>query len=282
MTVEVRLARTDEQSRVASFLTSRMAAPRARSFDTLLSYSWLTEKPNLGVVVDDDGRLGGFLGALYSKQIFEGRERDVVNLSSWFVDPAYRKRSLRMLGLLTADKQRIVTNFSPNVSVVPIMEASGFRRIDDGLYLLPPVSGWTRGAFGAHARAITPDDAALTPYQQRIAADHARYDCGLFLLELGSRASLVITIRRGRTPVYFADVIYASDPSVLALGYAALHRPTFLRHRTLLLGIAQRHFQRARRPAGHAFPRPTYVRGDIEPTTMQRLYSELVPLYAAR
>jgi hypothetical protein len=152
-----------------------------------------------------------------------------------------------------------------------------------------PLSGlgalrWVVGSRRARV-VIEPSvlDAELAPAERRIAADHRRYRCGLFLLRSGERRCFAVTVRRGRGRRVFADVLYASDPALLMDCLPWVHATAFRFHRTVLVGVDRRWITAPPRLAfTYSNLRPIYMRSPhLSLDSIDPLYSEIVPMYGA-
>ena len=60
----------------------------------ITTYGWLAQKPDFGRVVDDGGKVVGFVGSVYADREIAGRRERVVSMSSWYLDKAYRGQGL--------------------------------------------------------------------------------------------------------------------------------------------------------------------------------------------
>ena len=65
--VLLRPALADDAAAIATFLHESMGGRLGLAdWRRLFSYSWLAEKPDLGCIVEDEGRIVGFLGVVYA------------------------------------------------------------------------------------------------------------------------------------------------------------------------------------------------------------------------
>jgi len=84
----VRHAREAEIGEICDFLTTHMDPSLNKDrFRNLFTYPWMADKPNLGFVLEVDGRIAGFLGTIYGDREVNGRMERFCNLSSWCVLP---------------------------------------------------------------------------------------------------------------------------------------------------------------------------------------------------
>jgi hypothetical protein len=281
----IREARPTDLPAIASYLAQRLGgAGGEQRFRRFFEYDWLADKPNLGFLIDDGCRVGGFIGAIYSRR----RVRDVpqlfCNLTSWHVEERFRNLSLALVGRLLAPRDCTFTACSPSPRVIDVLKFFRFQVLDPEKVVFAPISGFGGLLRRPRARVFRGEDVvgSLTEPERRVFEDHRAYRCGHFIVERGSDRCYFVTVRRGHGPRAFADVLYASNPELFAESIASTHVPIALTHRTALTGIDRRLLRR--RPAG-AFSyrglRPLMFRSDtVGAHEIDALYSELVPMYA--
>jgi hypothetical protein len=294
--LRVRLATLDDLDAVAAFLARSLGGeggpPRYRR---LFEYTWLADKPNIGALVESDGRIGGFLGALYSRRVIGGRPREICNLTSWAVDEPYRRASLAMLKCLLDQRGHTFTTFSASPPVAEILGVLKFETVRSHKLLFTAAAA-ARRPRGEPIQVLDGAERVaphLGPDHRQILDDHRPYRCGHVLVERGNRRCYAVTIRRGRGARMFADVLYASDPQLFVDAIGAVQRALFRVHRTVLTGIDLRWVDhppalavcytglrpvmfRGESPAGQSGPGtlPSLHARDI-----CALHSELVPMY---
>lgn len=280
----IREARERDLTAIAAYLAPRLGGRGgARRYRRFLEYPWLTEKPNLGYVIDDDGQVGGFIGAIYARRVVGGREHLFCNLTSWHVEERFRNLSLALAGRLLAQPGCTFTTCSPSERVVEVLKFFKFQVLDPEKMVFAPFSGLADSLRRPRARVSWGRDLPdrLTGPERRIFDDHRSYRCGHFLVERGAARCYFVTVRRGRGARAFADVLYASDPNLLAESIAFTHVPIALTHGTVFTGIDRRLLRR--RPADafvYRSLRPLMFRSDsVTAQDIDALYSELVPMY---
>jgi hypothetical protein len=124
-----------------------------------------TGVPRYGYLIESQGVPVGCLLLIYSTKIVNGEAAIFCNLSSWYVDPAFRNYAAVFAAMV--QKRRDVTyfNVTPATSTWPILEAQGYLAYCRGLYfsvpaLSPSRRGMTIEAVALHTRSISglPDD----------------------------------------------------------------------------------------------------------------------------
>lgn len=280
----IREAQAADVQAVASYLAPRMGGSGGpERYRRFLQCDWISDKPNIGVLIEDGRQIGGFLGAIYARRRVGAADHLFCNINSWHVEERFRRLSLQMMARLLARQDCTFTCFSPSVRVVELLKFFQFRQLDSGKVVFSPLVGladlwrrpWPRVFWGAALEARLTDD------EQRIRRDHRSYRCGHFLIERGARRSYFVTVRRGRGIRAFADVLHASDTGLLADSIAHVQAPIGLTHRTFLVGVDRRLLRSS--PAGtfvYRGLRPLMFRSKgVGPEAIDTLYSELVPMY---
>ena len=279
----IREARAADLPAVDAYLTDRIGQGH-RHFRRYFEYGWLADKPNLGFLVEERGRIGGFLGAIYARRPVHGREELFCNLTSWHVDDHLRSLSLEMMARCLARPGCTFTTFSPSEKVVAVLRYFKFQLVDAEKVLFAPISGLSGLLRPPRPRLTWGRDLAarLTDAERRIFDDHRGYRCGHFLVERGAERCYLVTVRRGHGARAFADVLHASNPELLADAIAWTHAPVARTHGTFVTGVDRRLLRR--RPATglrYRGLRPLMFRSELPlgAHELDTLYSELVPMY---
>lgn len=281
MTSVIRPATVADIGPIAQFLsTSLGGAGGPARYRRYFSYSWLAAKPDLGMMIDDAGNVRGFVGAIYSDRRIGATTQRFCNITSAAVEPSYRKHTLALFGALLAPKQTTFTCFSPNEPTQKILDFFKFRRCSGDKVIFGPLSGLGSLRHVRSRRVITDPvelDRELTLDQREIAHHHRAHHCGQLLIVDGDRRCFVVTARRGRDVRVFANVLHASDPSMLVDSLPWIHGALLRAHGTLLTGVDQRWIHRVPWPS---YPyrqiRPIYLRSSaLAFDQLDALYTEL-------
>ena len=190
----------------------------------LFHYSWLDKIPDFGRVAIANGRIVGYLGAVYADRIIEGERVRIVNPNSWYMEKPARREvkglapglGLEMLYDLTRNPdQHYHTNTSSRLTLV-LLRRAGFKVMDQEKYV------WRMSAPDKVIPSIevlthSPDIALhVTDEQRRIMADHE----GLPVAPILARDSkqqlfmMVATSIKGNEETWI-DVMHADDPHLL-------------------------------------------------------------------
>ena len=134
--------------------------------------------PRYGYLLEHQSEPVGCLLMIYSSKIIDGESVTCCNVSSWYVDPAFRNYAALFASITQKRKDVTYFNVTPAVATWPILEAQGFVAYCHGLYFcLPALS---RGGRGVTVEAVTRDTATIAGLPEADLAmlrRHAEYDC---------------------------------------------------------------------------------------------------------
>ncbi len=283
----IRPAVRADKDAVARMLASEFAhGVPAASFARLFEHAWSSED-RLGLVVEADSRVVGYLGTVYSDRVdASGRAYTVCSLSSWYVQPAYRSMGLALL-LRTINQRGVsVVSLSPNQNAAPVYLKCGMTEISPGFELYPAWHGVTASASlfrGPRLLTNHREIRALLPaHEQRLLDDHAAYSCAHYAFVQEHSVAYLVTKRRvrqsfPRLPIteilYFSDqpLVWQYFPRIVA-GLCVAERCVGVAVDRALLGIDVP-------PGGQLRSRLRVGKGpDIALAARDTLYSEMVLL----
>ena len=90
------------------------------------------------MLVDGD-EVVGFVSTILSERMIRGETVRLCNTSSWIVKREYRAHSLALHAKVIADKSVTVTNLSPTLQVLKLLEKLGFTLMDKSERIILPV-----------------------------------------------------------------------------------------------------------------------------------------------
>jgi hypothetical protein len=134
--------------------------------------------PRFGYMLDNDGRAAGVLLLLYSSRTSGGEASIQCNLSSWYVEPAFRNYAPLLTKIAQRHKEVTYLNISPATWTWPIIETQGFTSYCSGLFFSIPAL--SRARPGMTVETISPDAGAiegLSEAEVELMTRHARYGC---------------------------------------------------------------------------------------------------------
>jgi hypothetical protein len=134
--------------------------------------------PRFGYMLDHDGLPVGVLLLLYTSRT-DGHEAAVhCNLSSWYVEPAFRNYAPLLTKIAQKNREVTYSNISPATWTWPIIETQGFNSYCSGLFFSIPAL--SRVASPMTVETISPDTKTIEGLPQadvELLIRHARYGC---------------------------------------------------------------------------------------------------------
>jgi hypothetical protein len=247
------------------------------SLARLSAYRRATAGPPIGRLMTVEGKPVGVILTIASKHRTGGREHDVVNLSSWYVEEQYRWLAPRMLESIVADDSVVFTDLSPSPQAARINERLGFRTAAAGLrlYFLP----WTAVRSRSQGRMVRLEDVpgrALAEPERELLAHHRELGCIAAALRVGGSyyAFLFQPTRRRGLPA--ALLLYAPNRRLVGQHRGAIAR--FLLSRGLFFLIFHGDTVPAATDGALLWNRSAavQVKGEWDGDRIDHTYSELV------
>jgi hypothetical protein len=169
--------------------------------------------PRYGYALESDGTIVGALLLICTAMPAGETTTTRCNLSSWYVDPAFRTFAPLLVSQAIRHKDVTYLNVSPARHTLPIIEAQGFSRYCDGVFVAVPV---LNGLFGGdRAQIIKPPqqpDVAFDAADEAILAQHAALGCISLWCATNERAyPFVFRPRMVKRGVPCAQLIYCRD-----------------------------------------------------------------------
>jgi hypothetical protein len=169
-----------------------------------------------GYLLESDGAVVGAILQIFSTLPGAGIDEKPTtrcNVSSWYVDPAFR--SYAPLLVSQALKQKGVTylNISSIPHTRPMLEAKGYARYSNGVFVALPCL--SRAPAATPARILTAEaqpDAPFEAYERDLLRDHADEGCMSLWCETPERAyPFVFRARRVKRLISCMQLIYCRD-----------------------------------------------------------------------
>lgn len=201
---------------ICTLLHTQMNPKIARDrWRNLMTYRWLDPKPDLGRVVEDRGRILGYVGMVYSDRPVGGRSERIVNICAWYLDKALRGKGLgtAIMADATAVPAMSYDIMTSSKRTLDILADVGYRVLDDHRWI------WRRGDGPAIELEQDPKTilAAVDAHEGRLLEDHAGLPVTPVLARAdGAQCLLVLSIKRKAADVTWLDVLHAGDRSFLA------------------------------------------------------------------
>ncbi len=190
--------------------------------------------PRFGYMLDHEGTPVGVLLLLYSLRPCDGELAIHCNLSSWYVEPAFRNYAPMLTRIAQRHKEVTYFNISAATPTWPIVEAQGFRAYCRGLYVSFPLM--SRPEPDVTVDVVTADTTAvdgLPAADVELLTRHAAFGC-LSLVGRTSRGVVPfifqpMRIRRGRIAVPVMQLVYCRTTADYVACAGAIGRTLFLR-----------------------------------------------------
>jgi hypothetical protein len=188
--------------------------------------------PRFGYMLDHEGLPVGVLLLLYSLRPCDGEFAIHCNLSSWYVEPAFRNYAPMLTKIAQRHNEVTYFNISPAVWTWPIIEAQGFRDYCRGLFFSFPLL--SRPGRDTTVEIVSSDTASvdgLPAADVELLTRHAAFGC----LSLVCRTAtgvlpfifLPIRIRRGWIAPPAMQLIYCRDEADYVACAGAIGRALF-------------------------------------------------------
>jgi hypothetical protein len=118
------------------------------------------DTPRYGYLLENEGVPVGCLLLIYSTKIIDGETATCCNVSSWYVDPAFRNYASLFASMTQKRRDVVYINVTPAHPTWPILEAQGFLPYCNGLYFSVPAL--SRSGREMTIEAVTPDTPSVT------------------------------------------------------------------------------------------------------------------------
>jgi hypothetical protein len=173
--------------------------------------------PRFGYMIDNSGVPAGVLLLLYTSRS-DGPETNIYcNLSSWYVEPAFRNYAPMLTKIAQKNKEVTYINISPATWTWPIIETQGFNAYCSGLFFSMPALSPV--PTGMTVETVTPDTkavAGLAVGDVEMLTRHARYGCLSLVCRTANGEALPfvlspVRIRRGWIAPPAMQLIYCRD-----------------------------------------------------------------------
>ena len=158
----------------------------------------------------------GVLLLIYSMRDAGGESAVHCNLSSWYVEPAFRNYAPMLTSLAQRRKEVSYFNISPAHWTWPIIEAQGFRAYCKGLFLsFPALSRNGRDATVEIVSADATSIDGLPVADAELLMRHAAYGCTSLVCRIADQAFpfvfVPMRIRRGWISPPAMQMVYCRD-----------------------------------------------------------------------
>jgi len=283
MSTVIRAAGPDDVAGICTLLHTKMNAKFSiERWGRLMSYPWMDDKPDYGVVVESDGQILGYTGLIYSERMIGDEQRGFrqerfASMSSWYLDKSLRGRGLGK-GMLLAtmeDASQTYTIFTNSSKPIGIVKALGYQVLDDRRY------HWHKSGDASSGIVVTQDVDRIftqaTDIQKQILTDMR--DMPVTPVQVGfngRHALMFFSIKSKGEDVLWFDLLYTSDAALFTAS-APLLANSLLPDAPSVLAADSRLIETP--PEGtvceHLPVERHYLSKTVEPRDIDFLYSEL-------
>ena len=210
-----------DASNVVSLLTRGFASRRPRRFwehviAVLGSRAVPPDTPRYGYLLENDGTAVGAILQIFSTHRTAGpqaHEITICNVSSWYVDPAFRGYAPFLVAQTAKQKGVTYLNITSAPHTRPIVEAQGYQRYSNGIFAALPLL--SRSPAGFDVRVIAADtqpQALFEGHERDLLQDHAGFGCISLWCEAAGRAyPFVFRKRRVKKLITCAQLVYCRE-----------------------------------------------------------------------
>jgi len=171
--------------------------------------------PVYGYLLESEDIPVGIVLLLFASVDAGGKSTMRCNISSWYVEPAFRSHATLLISFALRHKEVTYLNISPAKHTWSTVEAQGFRRYSSGQFLAAAALSRTGGAQVRELRqGASPQAYASIPDGELLIA-HAGYGCLSLLCTAADSAHpfvfLPLKTKKGPLSIPGAQLIYCRD-----------------------------------------------------------------------
>jgi len=250
-------------------------------WNRLFDYPWERLPPTYGFVLTADQIVVGYLGLIYASRTINGKRGIMCNMSSWYVEPAYRGWGGAMLSeVLAHDPSLTYTALTAAALPKAMIKVMEFTDSIDTSIVLPPLLHVS--TLGKRPQ-ITYDPEQMRQHlnedERLILDDHAKTDCLHVLIRDGDRYAYLVVKRRpyrlrSWIQVNASKVLYCSNPEVFIDYLEWIKLSVMLRQSSIAMVVSGHWFNQP--PQGVKVDSHVLLKSSVfEPRDLDMLYSEL-------
>jgi len=169
--------------------------------------------PKYGYLMESDGIAVGAILVICTSMREGNATTTRCNLSSWYVEPQFRAYATLLVSQALRHKDVTYLNVSPAPHTEPIIEAQGFARYCDGIFVAVPLLNAVFGNAGVKVFAAHQEPAVdFDPDHWDVLRQHAAHGCISLWCATAERAyPFVFRPRLVRAVLPCAQLIYCAD-----------------------------------------------------------------------
>lgn len=169
--------------------------------------------PKYGYLLECNGIPVGVSLHIFSSISVDGEARIRCNLSSWYVEPAFRSYATTLAAEGLKRKDVTYVNVTPAPHTLPILEAQGYTRYCRGWFAAIPALSPQHD--DCRVESVGPDicrNKDLQPFEKELLLAHANYGCISVICRSGDRTYPFVFMPRRKSGILpFAYLVYCRD-----------------------------------------------------------------------
>jgi hypothetical protein len=181
-----------------------------RALEKLSSRQAPPDMPKFGYLLESGGDLVGVILLIYSSIPGSPAAKMRCNVSSWYVEPAFRGHASLLISQAIKNKNVTYVNVSPAMHTRPIVEAQGFSRYSEGQFVAAPALSMNgRGGAAKMIEVATPPGVPIERAELDLLLAHKAYGClSLWAVAAGQAHPFVFMPRLAKGCIPCAQLIY--------------------------------------------------------------------------
>lgn len=229
--------------------------------------------PKYGNLIESNGVPVGVILLIWT--VISTADGDALrcNVSSWYVEPGFRAYASLLVSQALRVQDATYLNISPAANTWTTIEAQGFLRYCDGLFVAVPTLNefWGRARAKVFGAKRVPE-VDFDPYDLRLLAEHSVFGCISLWCATAERAHPFIFRRRNWHTVPAVHLIYCHDVDDFVRFAGPIGR--FLALRGLPFVIVDANGRIPGLAGIYLRGRPKYYKGPIRPRLGDLAYTE--------
>jgi hypothetical protein len=148
------------------------------ALDRLSAHPTPANFPKYGYLMENDGALVGVILLIFSRIQTGDACTPRCNVSSWYVEPAYRSYAPLLISQALKNKNVTYLNISPASHVQRVIEAQGFTRYSSGQFVTFPTPFRVPSDNPGTVLGVDGDPGApFEPFERELLLKHSEYGC---------------------------------------------------------------------------------------------------------
>jgi len=169
--------------------------------------------PRYGYLLENDDVPVGVILLIFADVPAAGGFTTRGNVSSWYVEPAFRGYAALLISSALRHKDITYLNVTAAPSTRAIAEAQGYRRYNRGIFVAAPVLSFRPCTGKVNSVAVDrPPRGLIEPWEQDLLLEHAKYGCiSLWIVSAERAYPFVFRVRRLKGIIPYPQLVYCRD-----------------------------------------------------------------------